>query len=1039
MMGALYEKLNDDFEAHSGELLDYEYARVLYLWEVLYDCPVAFWRLSETTGTTAYDVTSNSLDGTYQGAYTLGADGAVPENGGVGFDGSSGAVMVAHDPILRLDAAWSIEFWMRTTGTIANTPGVIWRGDPTTSDGYAIYFANTNVVTLFRNNIAYNTSAILDSEWRHFVVTYDLSNVIWYVDGEEDASWTGVSFPASATSDVVYFGRYFTDYADIELDEVAFYATALSAERIKIHYQAAKQEILAKPIFNTVDSGKHYDLRAYHNMDLTVPITMNDLRLQHASYWTGRTMLELSNQRVVEGRRFRPAAMTDVEGIAGATLENMPMLDVERYTLSLGNEEWPIDPDVTVGKVSNWQYANALQIQTKTGRSKEVASYFLDDIETDFNGGTCWIELVLRDFPAQAEYAHLDLDNSFVDFSSHDQFEEEQTDSVAFSESVTDLTAGGDLYWKIPKSRLTKVSYRDLRRIKFRLQAEAVTPPGAPSASVNGAGSLNDPQQYQVTWVTAYGESIPSNFSSPVTPSSQSIDVTIPLGPEGVIGRKLYRRGGTNQPGTMTYLGTLIQSTLNARTMDQIENYYANGVGLVATINDNTTTLVNDDETVLGAEPPDEDTSANFTAKFQTMRLYEDGHDWNSQVYVDTKRFQLARQIPKGGAPEWISDFPPIILLTTRPQNISQYVKFNSGHHAPGGKENAFAFLMRFDPDTGKCLSARVEVSPGATKITLHQNGEPIATATGSALTEETDYYLRVDLYNTSFQARLYEASGVYLGTLIADTSATVSYVKRGYTGFWFQPYTYDFVIDYSRCKRAEFAHYESSEFPSIRPVLGASLYPHTSEAINLMEDATWISSGEDVTVEISETLGQPPPAYTLTRLGTSWYGGQESDERVILGDPEEVLITGYIYPKTRLQGAFRVALIDKNESVGYIASIPGLVANKWNYFELPIEADIIPAGYRFLIHQAGFYSDEFWLDEIALKHQAIVWEGAATPAGTWERFAHAIGRRYSAIHFAERGMQLRVRATALSDSCRMQGYELIPIYAYPGQRESVK
>lgn len=104
------------------------------------------------------------------------------------------------------------------------------------------------------------------------------------------------------------------------------------------------------------------------------------------------------------------------------------------------------------------------------GTPQTVTSTFVDDISTNFNSGA-YIEMVLRDFPAQAAAAHFDLANSFVDFTSSPTYAGGQTDSIPLNASLTSLTAGGNLTWRIPRTALVNSTLTNLTGIRFRLTA----------------------------------------------------------------------------------------------------------------------------------------------------------------------------------------------------------------------------------------------------------------------------------------------------------------------------------------------------------------------------------------------------------------------------------------------------------------------------------------------------------------------------------------------------------------------------------------
>lgn len=88
-----------------------------YAAEVLADSPVAYWKLDETSGTTATDSVGGN-NGTYTGGYTLNQPG-IPSTGrpSVLFDGTSGYVNLGAPAALNLTAAWTLEAWVYLIST----------------------------------------------------------------------------------------------------------------------------------------------------------------------------------------------------------------------------------------------------------------------------------------------------------------------------------------------------------------------------------------------------------------------------------------------------------------------------------------------------------------------------------------------------------------------------------------------------------------------------------------------------------------------------------------------------------------------------------------------------------------------------------------------------------------------------------------------------------------------------------------------------------------------------------------------------------
>ena len=214
------------------------------------DAPIGYWRLGEVTGATAADDSGNGNVGSYVAGVQQGAAGALAGDAdtAAGFDGVDDLVTVADTAALRLNGSFSIEFWAKLRGPANSFPGIIRKGNgSSTGTGWYIYYNTTN----FRPNFqragvsGRQTSvggALSTSAWKHYVMTYDAatSTLRWYVGGALDSTFTGVTFPTVTDTSTVDLGRAAHNGFEY-LDEVALYGTALGADRVAAHYTAGTQ------------------------------------------------------------------------------------------------------------------------------------------------------------------------------------------------------------------------------------------------------------------------------------------------------------------------------------------------------------------------------------------------------------------------------------------------------------------------------------------------------------------------------------------------------------------------------------------------------------------------------------------------------------------------------------------------------------------------------------------------------------------------------------------------------------------------------
>jgi hypothetical protein len=281
---------------------------------------------------------------------------------------------------------------------------------------------------------------------------------------------------------------------------------------------------------------------------------------------------------------------------------------------------------------------------------------------------------------------------------------------------------------------------------------------------------------------------------------------------------------------------------------------------------------------------------------------------------------------------------------------------------------------------------------------------------------------------------------GIYAtGTKITSTNHSifttdwqqVHYAGRGHFGFAVAPYYHDFNLDFVRNQNAEFARFESKPFISMTPVHGAAIKTNTSPPIDLMADSTLSAVGDGIaTADLS--FGNPPPSVKIVRDGSHWYGGYGTDDFIFMGNPKHVTIVGDIHPNQSFTGEFRVMLVDRANSVVFIDSIEGVLPNRWNRFELPILLDkIAPVSLRVLLVQVGLLGAEetFYLDNFAVHHDSIGWDASADNGLHYQPFLSAINDIHKGVNFQYRGVDLRVRARAFSDTAWINGYQVIPKY----------
>jgi glucose/arabinose dehydrogenase len=212
-------------------------ATVSYAQTVLQDAPVAYWRLGEASGTAAAD-SAGANTGTYNGSPTLGIPGALTgdANTAMTVDGVNDSVAVPDAAPLHLgDGPWSMELWYKRASLSTN--GYILTKGGGTARPYLDYDGQIYVTVLGIGDAVSAAGPRDVGVWHHLVITKSAADV-WkvYIDGVDRTVPIGALSTVSNSAGLTVGGTAWSG----ALDEVAMYATELSAARVQAHYTAAR-------------------------------------------------------------------------------------------------------------------------------------------------------------------------------------------------------------------------------------------------------------------------------------------------------------------------------------------------------------------------------------------------------------------------------------------------------------------------------------------------------------------------------------------------------------------------------------------------------------------------------------------------------------------------------------------------------------------------------------------------------------------------------------------------------------------------------
>lgn len=273
------------------------------------DHPTAFWRLSDTSGTTAVD-SAGFNDATYSGGFTLGAPAFHGETGtAVSLNGSSGRAIAPLNSVLNPAGPFSCEFWCQPA-TVAFFVPVGSMDRPGRTGGYEFYLQGNYPGFEFHtasgggyDAIDGDNTAPAAGSWNHVVGVYDGTNIYLYVNGAPASP--DFSSAITVTPNTVR-GFYIGSRADNvrffngAIADVAFYNYALSELQISNHYSVSYQaaSIVTQPVGVTNVEGS------------TISLSVVATGLPNSYQWF-KNNVALSETSNFDGTRHYPNGVTN--------------------------------------------------------------------------------------------------------------------------------------------------------------------------------------------------------------------------------------------------------------------------------------------------------------------------------------------------------------------------------------------------------------------------------------------------------------------------------------------------------------------------------------------------------------------------------------------------------------------------------------------------------------------------------------------------------------------------------------------------------
>jgi hypothetical protein len=233
---AITGQVRDASGTLQNAFLDYQSA-------VLDDAPAAYFRLDETSGTTATDQVAGAPNGVLVGTTSLG-NAAASANLGSALKLGGGGYLSVPASFGQTGDAFSLECWLRPNDLTSTQ--TLYAGTGTAAGNVHVYTSGTTLdfQLVGTGTLSYNFGTLITTgTWHQVAVSYDrlAKEVRFYVDGLVRSSSSfagtpgGVSYTGAAIGAWNQGGGTVTQYERGQLDEVAVYGGVLTPARLRDH------------------------------------------------------------------------------------------------------------------------------------------------------------------------------------------------------------------------------------------------------------------------------------------------------------------------------------------------------------------------------------------------------------------------------------------------------------------------------------------------------------------------------------------------------------------------------------------------------------------------------------------------------------------------------------------------------------------------------------------------------------------------------------------------------------------------------------
>lgn len=232
----------------AGDTGDVDAGR-LYARSVMLDRPVLYLPLGEAPGNAIADVVGPTTP-TVIGTPVLGRPGAIAGDPDTAASFPSAGLDCDHVLDVSSLGFYTIEAWVKVPADIVTgSPRYLARqgdnladGGPPT-DGVGVYFTQTSITNAIHSrraagvSLTTDTPASTDGKFHHFVAVFNGTQILLYADGNLFGVDADDRVLGAVNGHLFIATRDATSgFLNGEIDEVAVYASALTTERIKAHY-----------------------------------------------------------------------------------------------------------------------------------------------------------------------------------------------------------------------------------------------------------------------------------------------------------------------------------------------------------------------------------------------------------------------------------------------------------------------------------------------------------------------------------------------------------------------------------------------------------------------------------------------------------------------------------------------------------------------------------------------------------------------------------------------------------------------------------